>query len=1570
MSKKNPLCPNLNLTTDYGQMLMGKITSLIGKVTGPEVYLANQTLNPSYLPSSDDEYAEALADAIKNVRANPKFAEKQAELNEINASKDATRPSIMSFSYTADDLKKEDILTAVYPDINDRIAMVKTMSNMFSGVLTTAMNQVKAFIDSSDNTDYDDIRQKLSSSNEEKRRLAFLKFYNDNYGQSFIDWFVNEINDAAAIMKDFCEAADISNQELTKEQLIDVANTAINFVRPDENIDFGVDTYMPDDNLVIAYIRNNFSKRIKLNQSSTNKKIAAAWKDNSNLALTCMQFIQNMNEQLNMIVGNDMSVMKALFKEAAMDISFRENLDINMEDNSIQRSQEANDNDDTTQTPNAAEDGEGGDSGQTGLGIINYHVLDPAKSLSVRIKKLLGKCHQLDSKGRPVADAFGLPSYLNPSQVFYELLHEFSGMYSPDTFKDYLNKVAKKFPWFSGVKDQLEADDTLFNEFYKTMRKQFVASYRITNDGLMPLNQDNGVQTLMHEVTKNYESKRQFGKQMNIKGSVWNLSIYDELGKPNINAIDKLNEVLRATKVNKATKKTIQGGGLAKAMEVLQNKKDWGTNYEALRNAIAYLHGETPQSTSVKDVIAAIGIDPANIDFNAILPILPEDATAKEIEEYMAAQRDMINDLKSILDVAHTLINVFKENEDHLTEGKCKTLYTTLASKLSLSSSPYDAVTYRSCGNTRSSYTPPTMIGDFVNAMKSQNDMSQYFNKEYMQYDFFKRKDGKCNNAWIRAIQQIPEVRKEVKLVQALELLGNDLFLNTVGKASASTFTTAIVRSFFSNQKIISKIGDKDIKVTTFFNPLYSDVDAMQGLIMPMFDVNDCLNAIRDIVAAEVDRITACRTNKSGYDLDFYNNRGQNFCFMPQLNDFKMDGKTLIEALNETMDDTERNAIMKSYVSELIKDNFDEFINTEQGVTTAKVIKKILEDQVAEGQEVTDEDVTHAMQEFYTNFFNGQLQWMQMFSGDLAYYKNFDDYVKRAKEMYACGERGYFIDKDGNHIMEKAAYMADVEHMSLEFKNIEEVLTKSVKDGKISKLESNLYTGMLYNYKSITEADGQSYRTIGSFKTIYKGLGLWNDECEEAFQVLTSKNAEDAAKIKPLMFLLQTLKPFMITHESLNVNGRNEKVYVQHKNSEYALSAAYSLINSVFNKSPKMVAIQEYMEENGIDVLHFRSCTKHGYPKNAKFDLTFNTQAFDRLHENTNHPASRHTSVESYYKWLSNELSKGNISQQLYNKLYDEVTFSKSEPNAATLRNMVNDAKVIMNIQRDNMKAMGLDAIHEYDLNDMMIVQPTADHLIGEEGEVEMALFGSQLRNVLYADFTEDMMHEFKFGNGQKVNMSMTDGRRLYDTLITNQLLDSFAKVNDKFTDIYKLEKFLQSQMSNGQQYSDDIKKALTVNPDTGTFNIPLNAPNIRNKVEALLLSAFKNAIQKQKIRGGSAILVSAYGLSDDLHINWNDPNDPSKGYESMDVYLPATFQEAYKDCLVEHSDGLKTIDMNKLLSMDTNGDILKGIAYRIPTEDKYSAMTFRVKGFLPASMGSNIIMPREVITMSGTDFK
>ena len=46
---------------------------------------------------------------------------------------------------------------------------------------------------------------------------------------------------------------------------------------------------------------------------------------------------------------------------------------------------------------------------------------------------------------------------------------------------------------------------------------------------------------------------------------------------------------------------------------------------------------------------------------------------------------------------------------------------------------------------------------------------------------------------------------------------------------------------------------------------------------------------------------------------------------------------------------------------------------------------------------------------------------------------------------------------------------------------------------------------------------------------------------------------------------------------------------------------------------------------------------------------------------------------------------------------------------------------------------------------------------------------------------------------------------------------------------------------------------------------MPLTSSNLSNKIDEIILSAAKNAIQRQKIKGGNIVLVSNFGFTNTL---------------------------------------------------------------------------------------------------------
>ena len=80
-----------------------------------------------------------------------------------------------------------------------------------------------------------------------------------------------------------------------------------------------------------------------------------------------------------------------------------------------------------------------------------------------------------------------------------------------------------------------------------------------------------------------------------------------------------------------------------------------------------------------------------------------------------------------------------------------------------------------------------------------------------------------------------------------------------------------------------------------------------------------------------------------------------------------------------------------------------------------------------------------------------------------------------------------------------------------------------------------------------------------------------------------------------------------------------------------------------------------------------------------------------------------------------------------------------------------------------------------------------------------------------------------------------------------------------------------------------------------------------------------------------------------------------------MEVYMPAYSKKFFKP-FMDPKTG--EIDINRMPV-----ELKNCLGYRVPTEDKYSALTIRIKGVMPAQNGSAIMLPTGITTMTGSDF-
>ena len=236
------------------------------------------------------------------------------------------------------------------------------------------------------------------------------------------------------------------------------------------------------------------------------------------------------------------------------------------------------------------------------------------------------------------------------------------------------------------------------------------------------------------------------------------------------------------------------------------------------------------------------------------------------------------------------------------------------------------------------------------------------------------------------------------------------------------------------------------------------------------------------------------------------------------------------------------------------------------------------------------------LREYFWNSKLATSQIIQLTTTDLAFYKDIEDFQKRYKEVHAPALRMNTNSKYGRK-WERTIYLKDDGITSPVLPDIETVLEEAYKQGRLGV---NGKAAILKKFKEVNVADAQAYRSLSSYRAILDMSGQWTDDMQEAFDHFQS----GTWTMKDFNIIWQTKKPYVYTQVN-NMSGveghTGIKTPVQHKNSEFLLLAMYQMVAGPLAKSEKLRAINDFMEQNNMDVVQFESTTKVG--KQGVIDL-------------------------------------------------------------------------------------------------------------------------------------------------------------------------------------------------------------------------------------------------------------------------------------------------------------------------------------------------------------------------------
>lgn len=291
--------------------------------------------------------------------------------------------------------------------------------------------------------------------------------------------------------------------------------------------------------------------------------------------------------------------------------------------------------------------------------------------------------------------------------------------------------------------------------------------------------------------------------------------------------------------------------------------------------------------------------------------------------------------------------------------------------------------------------------------------------------------------------------------------------------------------------------------------------------------------------------------------------------------------------------------------------------------------------------------------------------------------------------------------------------------------------------------------------------------------------------------------------------------------------------------------------------------------------------------------------------------------------------------------------------------------------------------IHQLSYGDYRIQTNVPEHINSSQ------LFGTQVRKLIMANIKMDDYHYENYVGGKKVNLGgkygevRLNGRNLvsfYNSLIVANILESYDLFANEVSDIKKLsDKLLQTTINNSKESMDNMLAYSLTGDDK--FLVPLFEGALEHDSSAMLFSIFKKRVNKQSIKGGSAIQVSAMGIkgyeeSGDLHYVV-DPNNPNNIlYAECEIPWDISYTDINgKEVALEFSDycnedgTLKTDKDGNTLLEKKFPNALSILAYRIPTERDYSMINLRVKRFSQKTAGGTIKVPAQGTTIAGFDF-
>lgn len=596
--------------------------------------------------------------------------------------------------------------------------------------------------------------------------------------------------------------------------------------------------------------------------------------------------------------------------------------------------------------------------------------------------------------------------------------------------------------------------------------------------------------------------------------------------------------------------------------------------------------------------------------------------------------------------------------------------------------------------------------------------------------------------------------------------------------------------------------------------------------------------------------------------------------------------------------------------------------------------------------------------DFVLNTANAYMQLDDILEGDVKFYKDAKDFLKRAKEVQAGGTAyaGFDInDTLSAKIKETVGYNGAKQEI------------------KFGNTTIDKYANVYFPVEgyTIVHAAGKyarnGFRAVTINNTVRPSKQANNIQ-QELFNYLKDELGEVAA----------TKKAVEIANgyrEASKTNDAQSFITIEEFMRRRYADGTFKEYEDIFQQLYELRTGQRRIEDIDINKINARIQVQKNFYYDHKYDN----------YTGVHYPRQ----IKNAEFVLIPELLEGTQLKELYNFMhkYDIGQVNTNETSKAAKKNVLtfwdNDGNINPNFEQ-NLISNNENAIEDYYYRFLYKQQDVPEHMKDAQNKAGVQITKKICDNAnesvkpyidtFFKNYCANIKEDFKkllFNMGWKEDKN----GKLVNINSDKQTLD--------FTDFYKKARIEAQRLGMDSNFIEYLT------PDEfGNPAMPNYMNNVSSKLESIAQAIFNSSITRQKFPGWHAAQVTQIGhgmkvldnngklrelkyhpriiVNKETGVEIEETEYDKLSDEDKNKY--EVKQEAYAEVMIPRWSNLipntpEAIEMIQKEGLDIQ------LAYRIPTEGKQSVSIVKVVGFLDDVYGSTIILPDEWVTQTGSDF-